>query len=434
MKSNVRRQAGIVLGMLLALTPASRAQERTAFVCEGRIGNAATSPDAALRGDFEYDIGTNTAAPQQIGQFQWESGYPINFSIIYSAQVRQAFFTLGPTITSQVPAEVFSDANGMGNLNLRVRSVLADSSVWLSNLQLTNAAGVTNLPAMVTSNNNQQLAFVAGQPLPSGFTLTGTAVFEWQSPNIPGRSQLAFQISATEPVLFDLDVDSDNNNGRNPPDLSAAEDAIETNAPGKFVFANVNDDDNDGIPDFADATVAGENNLVPVVLRASPWLDWANTTIRFDYPGPTALDLPAYTGHNLGSGFTNYTGAATNNLPANTTTALRLWNITGPDATKAAASYLVPGRTYTANELGFTGSSTFYMEGVLPGFTNLVATLTQGAAVLSDTVAVTVVYANIGVNNSNNSHDQDPTTRDPLRPGTPDVKFDIDEHDEMLED
>jgi hypothetical protein len=212
MKSSAQRVVGIVMGMLLGVVIQCRAQERTAFVCEGRIGNAATSPDAALRGDFEYDIGTNTAAPQQLGQFQWESGYPFNFTIQYAPgpAPRQAMFTLGSTITSTVPAEVFADTHALGNLNLRVASLHPGSGVWLGNLELTTVAGITNLPAMVTSNQNQKLDFLTGQPLAAGFSVTGTAVFWWQAPNIPGRSHLQFQISASE-WKVDLDVDTDRN-------------------------------------------------------------------------------------------------------------------------------------------------------------------------------------------------------------------------------
>ena len=67
----------------------------------------------------------------------------------------------------------------------------------------------------------------------------------------------------------ELDIDSDNNNGSGNPDESAAEEAIEKASllPGKFVFANIDDDDKDGIPDYADNSIDGEDNLVPVVLK-----------------------------------------------------------------------------------------------------------------------------------------------------------------------
>jgi hypothetical protein len=67
--------------------------------------------------------------------------------------------------------------------------------------------------------------------------------------------------------------------------------------------------------------------------------------------------------------------------------------------------------------------------------TNIVVIITEeGVEIGRDTVAVTVVVPNIGVNNSNNTHDFDAMTHDDLRPGVPDVEFEIDERDEMVED
>jgi len=58
-------------------------------------------------------------------------------------------------------------------------------------------------------------------------------------------------------VAVDLDVDSDNNNGLDPPARTPDEDRIEdaqpsVSQPGKYGLANDNDDDRDAIPDFAD--------------------------------------------------------------------------------------------------------------------------------------------------------------------------------------
>ena len=71
----------------------------------------------------------------------------------------------------------------------------------------------------------------------------------------------------------DLDVDSDNNNGRNSPDRNSYEESIEAAADtfGKAVRLN-NDHDNQGSdPDLNyDGSVASEDDLIPVVVVMSP--------------------------------------------------------------------------------------------------------------------------------------------------------------------
>jgi hypothetical protein len=93
-------------------------------------------------------------------------------------------------------------------------------------------------------------------------------------------------------VRIDLDVDSDNTNGFDAPARTDCEDQIEDAAskpdlPGKFVQVNDNDDDGDGIPDFADGfnwdQQSGndddanwyESDLVPIVLELPDAIDLA---------------------------------------------------------------------------------------------------------------------------------------------------------------
>ena len=91
----------------------------------------------------------------------------------------------------------------------------------------------------------------------------------------------------------DLDVDSDNSNWPGGwPDRSQYEDDIEDISndpqyPGKFIMVNDNDDDGDGIPDFADGfnwdEQSGndddanwyESDLVPIVLELPDAIDLA---------------------------------------------------------------------------------------------------------------------------------------------------------------
>jgi hypothetical protein len=78
----------------------------------------------------------------------------------------------------------------------------------------------------------------------------------------------------------DLDIDSDNNNGINPPDRSGEEDDIETPPPGKYICLNRDDDDLNQFPDLYDEPIKGnppEDDPVPMILDLGPNLifgDW----------------------------------------------------------------------------------------------------------------------------------------------------------------
>ncbi|MHB1038156.1 MAG: protein-arginine deiminase family protein [Pirellulales bacterium] len=99
-------------------------------------------------------------------------------------------------------------------------------------------------------------------------------------------------------IGVDLDIDSDNNHGFDIPAIpgSPYEDAIEAKIadrakPGKVLVANDNDDDNDGIPDFADGfgKYGGTSNetpgerFVPLVLELPEPLDPTKATVEFIY-------------------------------------------------------------------------------------------------------------------------------------------------------
>ena len=241
MKSSARRVVGIVMGMMLALVLTTRAQERTAFVCEGRIGNAATQPGQAMWGDFEYDIGTNTAAPYRTGQFAWpvgnEMGTLVPFAIQYTN--RTAYFWIGTNVTFYpVAADVFTATNGVSTLNVRTRTVQPGSTVRLQDITL-ELAGDPNVYDLGTLEANNNASVTTNYPvvgLPAGFTLNGNAIFTWNINNPPGRSQSAFQISASE-WQVDLDADTDRN-GTVDNDVDETDEDKWTVARGAFVPVN----------------------------------------------------------------------------------------------------------------------------------------------------------------------------------------------------
>jgi len=143
-------------------------------------------------------------------------------------------------------------------------------------------------------------------------------------------------------VEVDLDVDSDNSNGLEPPDRSSDEDDVENIAddpdhPGKIVQVNDDDADGDGIPDYADGfdrdgepdtdddETPGEA-FVPIVLELPPVL-WdiqdfsADATVTFIYNAsdPSGVTYDEETGV--------YTLPTTGDPPV--PFRLRLWTVDG---------------------------------------------------------------------------------------------------------
>ena len=113
----------------------------------------------------------------------------------------------------------------------------------------------------------------------------------------------------------DVDVDSDNTNRFGPPLRSWHEEYIEnsgypaTNRPGKIVCVNDNDDDNDGIPDYADGfnwdgipdnadDLNPAENFVPIVIEFPDGLEPGEAKLRISYEcsdpaGVTTNGMPA---------------------------------------------------------------------------------------------------------------------------------------------
>ena len=249
----------------------------------------------------------------------------------------------------------------------------------------------------------------------------------------------------------DLDIDGDNNNGSGLPDRSSREEDLETDGYGKFVFVNHNDDDGDGVPDYADLDVSEERNFVPMVLYIDlPEIEWADISISFDFDGITVLntepeEIPDPRDQSP-TGFFDYRTARREYVEGGSwrKPPIRLWMTDDPSQPRSQTDLLSPRITYTASELGFGQGDdpkrvVFYVEGV--NQTGPLMSQPQASAVrvdvsaedenYEDSIVLTVVQPDLGLNNSSN----DPFSgTGSLRPGIPDVEFEIDEYDDLVED
>lgn len=147
----------------------------------------------------------------------------------------------------------------------------------------------------------------ASEPMPRMLYVEGV-----QASTAPGdvRLKLRLERGANETYedvvrltvgSVDLDIDSDNNDALGLPQRSDDEDRIEDSPrpgrPGKYVLANVNNDDadDDDIPDFADGynrdsadpdddvVSAASEHWTRLVLQVSPGVDLAKALVRFNY-------------------------------------------------------------------------------------------------------------------------------------------------------
>jgi hypothetical protein len=289
---------------------------------------------------------------------------------------------------------------------------------------------VTNVGPCVVSSTP------AGYPGPGYYTFTATALLTDSAGNTHNLGSDKLKIGI---IGVDLDVDSDNNNGSGGPDGSPTEDGMEEQPPGKFVFVNHNDDDNDGIPDYADPQIAGEGNLVRLRVSLAGFPSLSQVTVTYSYDGPPSVDLPAFKGQPIGNNMTNYTAAKQGTM--------RIWCRDNPGIERRPVFYVIPNHPYTLDELNYSGGNkTHLIEGINAAVNQMITlTVTFQGMTFTDRVLVSVVGPNLGLNNSNSTHDMDENTHDDLRPGVPDVDFEIDvppginatneeRRDEMLED
>ncbi|MEM1181224.1 MAG: alpha/beta hydrolase [Acidobacteriota bacterium] len=251
----------------------------------------------------------------------------------------------------------------------------------------------------------------------------------------------------TEPVpfdvlMFDFDLDSNNDNSFLPPEGDLVEENLESEGLGKFVFANVDDGDRDdrvgdGIPDFADAEVIGDRNLVPMLIELRPeQANYAGLELTFQFDGPSASDLTGYGEADNPIG--DIKGWTLHDFSRFRTHTYRLWNVDSASSERRPSEDLIePGRTYTAAELGFgvgTAEKTFFVEGIngarfgedlesSPLDIDVRFADVDSAARLQ----LTVIEGNLALNHSNASQGE-------LRVGVPDKEFTFDENDELVED
>jgi len=242
------------------------------------------------------------------------------------------------------------------------------------------------------------------------------------------------------------------------PDESPIEEDLETGGGyGKFVFVNHNDDDGDGIPDYADLDNSDEGNFVPVVLKIDiPDVPYSDVSVSFYFDGLARFFDTTYDVIKDPRGITAFTGFFDHRAARRTGDAasgwnyptMRLWAIEDPSQYLYPENLVLPGNTYSAVDLGFGQGEdpsriVLYVEGInqigggsaSPRPATLQVRVSVSDRDYDDVVRLTVIEVDLGTNNSN----KDPFVFDPenpshLRPGIPDVEFLIDEFDEIVED
>lgn len=154
----------------------------------------------------------------------------------------------------------------------------------------------------------------------------------------------------------DIDLDSDNNNGIGQPDRSAFEDSIEMSSSiGKALIVNNNDDDKDGLVDFADFNNPDEK-FTPIVLAVPPTVDRSNTMVSLAYLASDPSQITRSGDGTPTSPFV-YTPA---------TGHFRVWKKQGSASRSATTDYVPSATFFYLSDLGFdsAGKVTLWIEGV----------------------------------------------------------------------
>ncbi|MBW3600495.1 MAG: cadherin-like domain-containing protein [Planctomycetes bacterium] len=158
-------------------------------------------------------------------------------------------------------------------------------------------------------------------------------------------------------VRGDVDVDSNNDDVIDPDNTAAGtDDRIEHSGArmGKFIDVNSNDDDQDGVPDYADGyNYDGQAGTAD----DDPTAGEQFTPIVFEIPAPVDLDVAVLQLDYSASD----PGAETLPAPGH----LRLWKVDGNQA-RTLAEYVPPG-VYEPWQLGLSNTQrdvTFYLEAV----------------------------------------------------------------------
>ena len=155
----------------------------------------------------------------------------------------------------------------------------------------------------------------------------------------------------------DLDIDGDNDNGSDLPDGSEREEDLEIEGGfGKIVFVNHDDDDGDGIPDYADLENPDEDNLVPVVLKIDlPDVFWDEVEVVFDVfgfeqpfdPEPSEIEMPG--DPPTATEFLDYRGTrgVVSEGGEMVFPTFRLWRISDPAQTRTMDDLILANQVYT---------------------------------------------------------------------------------------
>lgn len=177
----------------------------------------------------------------------------------------------------------------------------------------------------------------------------------------------------------DLDIDSDNNNEWYDPQRTPDEDKIEDHSgdgdhPGKIIIVNDNDDDGDGIPDFADgfnkfggtSNQTANEHFIPMVLEIKAPLDLSVAKLKITYSASDPAQIQR-SGNGTAESPYVYTPAQGH---------LRIWTKKGDVAARNMDSvaagipgdYVPPGE-YTLSKVGLLAigevrRKTFYVEAI----------------------------------------------------------------------
>ncbi len=185
--------------------------------------------------------------------------------------------------------------------------------------------------------------------------------------NIAGAAaSTAVDLSLSNAVFVDLDIDSDNNNAFGTPDRTGHEEEIEDSvlSTGKLIVVNNGDANGNNVPDFADGFNgygSGATNLhvnfVPLILHLS-LEDVSGTKVRFNYSASSPTSLT-----------NNGTGGSYLAAPGR----LRLWKKDGTVPRTVDTDYVVPGIDYSPTNFGIDRLhpvAILYVEGIDQSSTN----------------------------------------------------------------
>jgi hypothetical protein len=218
-------------------------------------------------------------------------------------------------------------------------------------------------------------------------------------------------------LKYDLDVDSNNNDGTGPPQRSIFEEGIENKEgePGKYIMVNDDDDDDDGIPDFADGfnlyggtsdAPGSSEAFIPLVLQISSHIeDIGQTKIKFTYSASDPADgvvrsgtAPDYTYTTTGGTFRIWT--KNGNQSRNKASVINLGDFIGEG-------------TYLASDLGISSAEakTLYIEAISPGSKGDTITAEYDpdgdgplGFIFTETVRVTAIKVDVDIDTNNNNN------------------------------